>query len=120
MCTKLLWLCLTFVTLRNRSPADLFVHVDSPQGENTGEGCHALLQDSSHPGTEPTPMSSALAGGFLRQHHLGSLPEGRGTNQSLWDPCLQASWAEVMGKPGFHSLHWHLKQVVTVCVNWSP
>ena len=52
VCVKSLQLCLTLCNTIDCSPPGSSVHGDSP-GENTGVGCHALLQ-----GIFPTQVSN--------------------------------------------------------------
>ena len=66
MHAKVLQSCLAFCDTMECSPPGSSVHGDSP-GENTGVGCHALLQGIfSTPGIEPmSVLSPVLSDGFF-------------------------------------------------------
>ena len=78
MLTQPLQSCPTLCDLMDCSPPGLLCPWDSPS-ENTGVGCHFLLQgDLPHPGIKPVSlMSPALAGRFFTTEPPGKRLERR-------------------------------------------
>ena len=68
-------------------------------GNNTGVGCHALLQRNlQDPGTEPTSTVSCMAGGFFTTETLGK------TKTPIGNP-IPTSYKEQSISGGFKCCH---------------